>query len=293
MTGALAWDDFLTVLVIAEEGNLAAAARRIGKSDPTLLRRLNAIERRLGARLFERFRSGYIPTEAGSELLVAARRMRELSMDAERRLSGKDQRLSGRIGLTTTDALFSHVLAPALARFRAIHPLIGIDVSTSSLSLDLNLREADIALRPSTDPGDDLVGRRAGTLSQAIYVAPALAETDLEELDWIGPRADMNYPLLSEWLELSGHGDRCVVEVDTTLAMRSAAIAGLGAAVLPRYLAADDVLAGRLVAMSRPVAELEIDLWLVTHPDLRMSARVRALLDHLAKDPALRGALAF
>ena len=99
----LPWDDLRTLLAVARGGSLAAAARRLGVNHSTVFRRINALEARLGLRLFERLRSGYLPTAAGSELLESAERIETELLDVERRLAGRDLRLTGAIRLTAPD----------------------------------------------------------------------------------------------------------------------------------------------------------------------------------------------
>ncbi|WP_342774448.1 LysR family transcriptional regulator [Halomonas nitroreducens] len=95
----------MVTLAIAEAGSLAGAGRRLGLSHATVIRRLNAIERRLGVGLFERGRAGYAPTAAGEELAATAAEVEAEVLEAERRLAGRDLRLSGSLRLTTTDTL--------------------------------------------------------------------------------------------------------------------------------------------------------------------------------------------
>jgi len=275
MNTELDWTDYRVVLDIARAGSLAAARRRTGISHPTLFRRLNAIEDRLGTRLFERSRRGYALTAAGEGLVAAAVEIETLTKDAERRLARLDHRPSGRVTLTTTDALFYGLVADALKDFPGHAPEIDIEIRLSNDILDLADREADIALRPTSKPDPSLVGRRLGTIRQAVFRQASLAAA---ETPWVGPGPAMRYTRLEHWMKSEGHDARCAVRADTTLGMYAAIRAGAGRGVLPRYFADSDP---ELVCCGKDIEGLDTDLWLLIHPDLRRTARVRTLVDYL------------
>ena len=137
------WDDYRTVMAVAQAGSLSGAARRLGVSHATVFRRLGEIERRIGARLFERSRTGYAPTIAGEDVLRAAVRIEAEVLGVERRIGGQDLRPSGTVRLTTTDTLLTGLLSPMLAAFRREHPEIALEVAVSNEVFDLTRREAD------------------------------------------------------------------------------------------------------------------------------------------------------
>ncbi|ETX13703.1 LysR family transcriptional regulator [Roseivivax halodurans JCM 10272] len=281
MNNSLDWNDYRTVLRIAEAGSLSAAAKRTGSSHPTMFRRINAVEDKLGVRLFERFRTGYRLTAAGEEVAATAREIEGLTNETERRVGGRDLRPSGVVRLATTDTLLSGLLAPEIARLRHLQPEIVVEVSVSNEISDLSFREADIAIRPAAAPPEHLVGRRLGHIRQAVYASKESgtegAGQDWQARPWIGPSASMPYPLLQAWTRANGCDRSCVTRMDSVLGMQAAVRAGLGVAVLPCYLAEPDPALRRL---GGSIEDLAIDLWLLTHPDLRQTARVRAVLDY-------------
>jgi DNA-binding transcriptional LysR family regulator len=277
LNSSLDWSDYLTLLQIEQAGSLSAAARLSGVSHPTMMRRLNQIESQIGTRLFERLRQGYRPTAAGEELLDAARHIRDLTVAAERKVAGRDRRPRGRVVLTTTDTLFAGLLAPSLPAFRRAYPEILLETRVSNDVYDLARRDADIALRPAAEPEPYLVGRRLGVIRQAIYAARDLADQRLEDMQMIGPSRDMPYDALRSWLRTSGWETRCSLQLNSIMAIFHAACAGAGAAVLPSYLGEP---ARELVRRDAPIGPLDTDLWLLTHPDLQKTARVRATLEH-------------
>lgn len=282
MNSKLDWSDYQTVLRVAEAGSLSGAAHRVGASHPTMFRRINAVEEKLGVRLFERFRTGYRLTAAGEEVVATAREMEELTNETERRVSGRDLKPSGVVRVATTDTLLCGLLAPEVARFRLAEPGITLEFVISNEISDLAFREADIAIRPATAPEEHLVGRRLGRIEQAAYALRALdlGRDDRPEwatLPWIGPSPSMTYPQLHAWLRDVGCERACVCTMNSVLSMHAAVLAGIGVAVLPCYLAESD---GELQRLGPAIEELAVDLWLLTHPDLRHTARVRAVLEY-------------
>lgn len=285
MNSKLAWNDYEIILKVADAGSLSKAARLAGTSHPTIFRKLNAVEEKLGVRLFERFRTGYQPTAACEELLKTARQIAELTITTERRLSGQDLRLSGTVRVATTDSLLYGLLAPEVTRFQKQEPGIMLDISVSNEVTNLARREADIAIRPASSPNDHLFGKKLGNIRQAVYAHYSLGlenapQPQLETLPWIGPGSLMPYSQLHAWMRKKGYEEKCVCRFDSVLAMFAGVKSGLGVAVLPCYLADTEP---ELVRLADTIDDVCIDLWLLTHPDLRHTVRVRAALDHFGK----------
>jgi len=276
MKRQLAWDDLRVILAIATTGTLSGAGRRLGLSHATVFRRLGDIEARLGVELFERSRTGYTPTPAGEEVAAAARRVESEVVEVERRVAGRDLRPSGTVRATTTDALVAGLLSPVLRDFRTAHRDISLEVVISDQLFSLSKREADVAVRPSATPPETLVGRKLGTIAQAVY---GHTELDPQRAEWVGPDESMAYQALERWMREQGLDERCRYRVNSVLGMRAAVRAGTGLAVLPCYLADGDP---ELVRHGEPIAALATDLWLLTHPDLRKTARIRAFSEFVA-----------
>jgi len=284
MNNTLDWNDYRVVLQIAEAGSLSKAAKMAGSSHPTLFRKINAVEEKLGVRLFERFQTGYQPTATGEEVIAAARQIADLTTETERRVAGRDLRPSGMVRVATTDTLLFGLLAPLIEQFRQVEPDITLEVIAANEISDLSYREADIAIRPATAPDQHLVGRRLGVIRQAIYAPQGMHKKGvdsqkLETLPWIGPSRSMPYPELHSWMKESGYEQACICRMNTVLGMYSAVQSGVGVAVLPTYLAGGDQ---KLTRISEIIDPVSVDLWLLTHPDLRHTARVRAVLDFFA-----------
>ena len=281
----LTWDEMCLVHAIANVGTLSGAARVLDVSHPTAFRRLNRLEEKMEVRFFDRARDGYAATAAAEEVSALVRRLRSEILAAERRIAGRDLRPSGTLRITTTDTLLFGWLSPSLREFRIAYPEIQLELVVSNDVFSLSKREADIAVRPTEKPDETLVGRKIGTIAQAVYMAKKLAMTAdknevVDSIDWIGPDDSMTYPAFDRWLEKEGFADRCRIRVNTVHGMLSAAKAGLGLSVLPCYLGENDE---QLIRVGKEIPSMATDLWILTHPDLRKTERIRVFLDHVAE----------
>ncbi|WP_409525575.1 LysR family transcriptional regulator [Nitrincola sp. MINF-07-Sa-05] len=285
---SIRWDDLQIVLAIAKTGSLSGAGRYLRMSHATVFRRLTDMEQRLGVSLFTRTRSGYTQSLAGEDLAGVAEKIQADVMAAELRLLGQDLKLSGTIRVTTTDTLFSGLLSPLFARFREEYPHIELEVVISNQLYSLARREADIAIRPTRHPPETLIGRRVAEITQAVYGQATRWQdhprpfnvTELTDTQWIGPDIHLGDSALEAWMASDGRSDHCHFRVDTILGMQIAARQGVGVALLPCYLGDADE---QLVRLTEPVPELATELWLLTHPDLRRVARIRAFMETIAE----------
>lgn len=284
MNRSLDWNDLRLLLAVIQEGTLSGAARRLGVTHSTVFRRLGAIEKGMGVRMFERFRDGYVPTPAGETAAASAARLEDEVLALERRLSGQDLRPSGTVRITTTDTLLS-VLMRHVPAMRARYPEIKIEIGISNTMANLTRREAEIAIRPTPDPPEILVGRRVADIAHAIYGSGAYLERrdgwDVLAHEWIGLDDALAGTVIARWMHENLHGAPVSCRVDALAALREAALAGLGLALLPCYVG--DVATGLRRFTARPLAAPRSALWLLTHDDLKRTGRIRATLDFLAK----------
>jgi DNA-binding transcriptional LysR family regulator len=287
------WDGLRYVLAVGSAGTLAGAARALGVNHTTVLRRIAAFEDRAGARLFERLPTGYVPTEAGEALMAAAREIDATVTGLERRLAGQDLRLSGTVRVTTTDTLMASLLPGMLAAFHVTHPGITVEVAISNLMLNLTRRDADVAIRPADDPPPTLVGRRIAAVGFGVYAS----QTYLDRASvprkrwsahtWLVPDDSLAGTVTGRWARETLPDVSIAARADSLLALCELAAAGLGVAALPRYLG--DLSAG-LVRVGTPDIP-PTALWILTHEDLRRSARVRAVTEFMAQAFVRRRAL--
>ena len=177
----LDWDDLRFFLAVSERGSVSGAAKLLNVNHSTVLRRVASLEKRLGARLFDRLPEGYAMTAQGEELRNQLRGVSEQIVTAQTRLSGRDSGLHGAIRITTTDTLMQGLLMSCLAEFRALHSAIRMEIEVNNTFLSLTRREADIAVRPSNMIPENLVGRRVGRLRKRDLRLEELSEEKPEE----------------------------------------------------------------------------------------------------------------
>jgi DNA-binding transcriptional LysR family regulator len=292
MHNALDWDDLRLVLAIAREGTLSGAARALGVTHSTVFRRLGGIERRMGVRLFDRFRDGYAATPAGETAAKVATRVADEVLSLERQLSGQDLRPSGMVRITTTDTI-STILMSHLSALRGAHPEIRLEITISNAIANLTRREADIAIRPTPEPPETLIGRRIADIAHAIYGSGAYLSRhdgkDLHAHDWIGVDETLAETVIGRWVRQNVPDARVAFRVDALPGLRDAARAGMGLVLLPCYVG--DAVAGLRRAVQETLPEPRSALWLLTHDDLKRTARIRAVTDFLATALASERAL--
>lgn len=285
------WNDLRYALAIARQGGLAGAARELGVDHSSVYRRLGRLERELGVRLFERHRSGYRLTPAGERLADSAGRIETEAAHAERDLMGADLRAAGTVRVSTSEALALYLLPPMLADFRQKHAEIGLEIVVSNQPVDLTRRDADVAIRVTASPPEHLVGRRVGNAGYAAYASRKLlrrtgAASELSTFDWLGFDETVARFPQARWLARTVPSANIVMRFDSLCAMLRACELGAGVAVLPCFLG--DASTG-LARLEGTGADDEMSVYVLTHPDLRRSARIRACLQFFGDRIAAEG----
>lgn len=288
------WDDLRYVLALAREATLSGAADALGVTHTTVGRRLRRLEDDLSTRLFDRTPDGLSATAAGQELVETAAEMEAVLLAARGRLLGQDTRLKGPLRIATMDMLYMRHQA-AFTAFAAAHPEVVMTLVIGDGEVSLTRREADVVLRMSNAPPDYLVGRRVGTERFAVYGSAALVEA-VEAT--AGPDAPWSaYPWISwderspmgRWLEgwLATHAPDATVAVRVDMGstmLREVIASGVGVHFAS---VADGDADPRLRRIGPVLDDITRDVWLLTMPELRGNARVRAFMDHMA--PRLQG----
>jgi len=280
------WSDLRFFLEVARTGTLASAARKLGVDNTTVGRRLSALERDLGAKLFARTPDGLALTVAGEAMRAAGAEMEQAVLRGEQRALGADRKPSGVVRIATTEMLGDAVVVPAVRVLHQRHPQIRVELATSSRRFDLARREADVALRFVRPEGGELVARRAGTVAFAAYASKQyLAAHGKPERGsgFSGHDVVVYDAAIRYWRrgQLGGEplGDvRVVLRTNSTRMLLQAVRQGLGIGPLPCLLAREDRSLERVPQGAPP--ELD-ELWLVVHADLQRTARVRALIELL------------
>ena len=276
------WDNLRYVLMVANKGSIAAAARELKVNRSTVLRRIDTFQQNLNCRIFDRGDSGYVLTPEAEKMIDAAREVESTLFDMQRQIAGHELTLEGEVRVTTTDTFLLSLLGPHLASFQQTHPHIVVEILVTNHILDLHRRDADVAVRPTRQPEQGLVGRRLCDVEFGVYATPRL----LRQLDrdnpfgarWIGFVDSLLQTPIGAWFSTMVDAGNVCLRCDSFVAVRSAAEAGIGFALLPRLLG--DTSA-RLTEIAADTAELTIGLWALAHPDLARSARVHAFIEHL------------
>jgi len=284
ITQALEWNDLHLVLAVCREGTLSGAARLLDVNHSTVFRRIGAIEQKLGVRLFERLTTGYMMTEAAEAIFESSERIENEVLGLSRKLIGRDLRLSGVLRVAVPDALLMKVLMPHLGLFSQRYPEIQLELVISNNYLNLTKREADIAVRVTQSPPETVLGRRVCAMMTTLYGSTEYlarhSDEAIENHRWLMPDENLAHLPISKWLERKYPKATVVLRCNTLLGLYEAVVQSLGVASLPCFLADPDAKLNRILP---PPDDLTSELWLLTHPDLRRTARVRALMDFLVE----------
>lgn len=282
----LAWDDFRLIKAVADAKGLPSAAAAMGVNHSTVFRRLKQIEEQLGTLLFERHRTGYALTPAGEEMVALANRLDEEITAVGRKLAGREPAPSGELRVTTPDSLLIHLLMPMLATFRARYPEVRLDIVLSNQPLNLSKRDADVAVRATDNPPENLVGRRVARIAWALYGRAAdfpepgaVSPERLDQCNWVSLGDSLGALKTVKFVQENVPPEKVAYKINSVLGLAEAVEGGIGIGHLP-CLIGDARPA--LVRLAPPNDDYAADLWLLTHPDLRHSPRVRAFLDFIA-----------
>lgn len=279
------WDDLRLILAVAENRSLAGAARALHVNHTTVLRRINSFEKEHALRLFDRRPSGYTITETAEELLSTARAIKGVVSELELKLMGKDLRLEGVLRITTCDTLMASLLPQVLSKFNKIHPKIYLEVTTASFVSDLSQRHADVAIRTGDSPTDTLIGQHVANVGFALYAAKGFSANNAivdptQYGMWLAPDVTLSGLGISKWLRTTIPEAAIIFKADSLVTLKQAALSGLGIVPLPCYLG--DSTPGLERVPHEGLCSLKTGLWVLTHADLRHTARVSAFTSFAA-----------
>ena len=274
------WDDARFFLALARRGSLRRAGLELGVDQATVGRRVGLFEQQLGAKLFIRTPRHYRLSPLGETLLPQAQAMAQAALAMDRAASQGE--LEGEICIATTDTLAQGFVLPAFSLLRQRHPGIRLKLLTAVSVSDIPNQEADLAIRSLRPEQGDLVVKRLATIKMGLYASPdylarrgtprsgqALQQHDL----LLFPRE----LVARHWLSLCGeplHEPNVVLQSNAQLVLMGAARQGLGIALLSTFLAEEDPGLVRLL----PDQHDPIDIWMVLHPDVQKTGRMRALV---------------
>jgi DNA-binding transcriptional LysR family regulator len=284
------WNRARAFLVTAEEGSLAAAARSLGMTQPTLGRQVAALEREIGVDLFTRRGRGLELTPNGIKLLAHVRLMGDAASRFSLSASGKSEFIEGNVCITASELLSAFVLPPMIQTLRDMEPGIEIEITATNEERDLNRREADIAIRNFRPTQPELITRKLGSVRGHLYAAKSYLQqlgnpqsmAELNKASYIDTEkpgrllallnaqgfklSQQNFPVIS-----NSH----IVQWE---------LVKLGAAITATVedIGDNEPLVERLVVPG--LSPIEMDLWIVTHNELRTSRRIRRVFDFLVSE---------
>jgi len=286
----LSASDLEVVLALARTGTLALAGERLGQDPSTVFRAAQRIERGLGQKLFERSRSGYLPTEQAQVLASHAEQM-EAQLEAARSVAQlRPEQVTGSVRITTTDTILHGLVAPALKALHATHPMLSYELHAGNELASLTRRDADIAVRATKRPPQHLVGKHVGPIRVALYAAKETGmrrfdEAQLGKVNWIAPDDALPEHPSVIWRKKHFPKVSPTYRVNSILTVMELVALGLGVGLLPMFLARERT---DLRALTAELDECQSELWVLTHTESRHLRRVSAVYGHLVQHMVLK-----
>ncbi len=290
------WDDLKFFLAVSRKGSIRAAAKELGVNHATVSRRINNFEASLNQRLFERTASGYMRTEVGEEIFEEARHLEERLNRVACKVAAKDKALTGDIRVTLPDLLAQEFLMEDFAIFAKLYPDINLEIIDSIRSFNLINREADVAFRLCDEAPEHLVGRKLGSMFRAGYIHKRFQHKIenpkwLAQQNWIGWSDKMPRPIGVIAEQYAIRHSRHFIE--SAALQHASCKEGMGISLLPCFVGDKDP---DLIRVPPYVAENRIDLWILSHPDMRKNPKIKTFVRFmteriLEKRPLIEGEL--
>lgn len=269
------WDDLRFFLALAREGTVSGAGRALNVKHTTVARRIAALEEQLGSRLFDRLPSGYAMTQVAENLYPHALAMEETAQAAGREVFGMDTQLRGILKLTASFDVFTRLVTPKLHLFTEQYPNIDLELSSSTSLADLASRQADIALRLSPKPPEYLIGREVLPLRHGVYASESYLNTQRATDKLVLWQHEQAMP---EWVADHYKNAKVALRANEIMTMVDAVKNNLGLARLPCYVADAEPSLRRIDV---PLTPSTWGVWVLSHVDLRATARVRVCREFL------------
>ena len=276
------WDDLKYALAVSRKGSFSGAADLLNVTHTTVSRRVRALEERLGLKLFLLTNVGFVPTAAGLELLETAKKMEDQLQNLERRITGNEMQLRGNLSISTVDFVYE-IFKNQFAKFITAHPNLEVSLSMTNTPVSLTHLEADIALRITNKPPENLFGRKILDLEYAVYASQELVDNigldaPYKDYPWVHHTEHMQSVWMDLWLKKNAPGAPIALRVDSAVTARQAVESGLGVHFLPSAYTEN---ASNLVRIGLEAGK--VSLWFLTHPDLKNNGRVNAFSDFMFK----------
>ncbi len=286
------WDEIRTAYQVARIGTVSGAAEVLGVHHATVIRHIDALEKRLGSKLFQRHARGYTPTEAGTELLKVAQTTEEQFSQLISRIKGHGESVSGELVVTSINGI-SGLLTPVFAAFQQAHPAVTIRFISDMRVFRLDYGEAHVAIRAGGTPQEPdnvvlpLVRIRTALFASETYIqghGRPTGPADFGQHRFIGSEINANRAPFYRWMETNLPPEAICYRASDPTALLDAVRAGIGIGFLNSLAGRDDPT---LIEVMPPQPEWDSQLWIVTHVDLHRSLKVQsflAILKAQAKD---------
>ncbi len=282
------WDEIRTAYQVARLGTVSGAAEVLGVHHATVIRHIDALERRLGAKLFQRHARGYTATEAGRDLLSVAQATEEQFSQLASRIKGQGETVSGELVVTSISGVAS-LLTPVLASFQAAHPGLVVRFLTDMRLFRLDYGEAHVAIRAGSLPEEpDNVVQPLLQIRTGLYAAKSYVDAhglpsgpqDFNTHLFVGADSDLARAPFHRWLRQTVSEDRITYRATESASLEAAVINGAGIGFMSAYVAADRE---DMIEVMPPQPDWDSPLWIVTHVDLHRTLKVQSFLAHLKK----------
>lgn len=279
MPKPLDWNDLKVLVAVAEQRNLKKAAEELGVNPSTVWRKIQALERQLGSQLLAGDRGGYQVTENGESVIEHARKMSAHADAIQHHACATHLEIRGLIRITAPGNLAWEVLPPLLHQFRQLHPDVTFELTEDAALVDVGKQEADIALRGSREAPDNTIAHYLTPVRWGVFGAKSLTGEEPLTVEALVQLPIIGYTRLenpgTRWLGRYARQAYMPVRCNSLSAAYQCAVTGMGLAVLPENHQ------GALQGVYYLPQEYDSSLWLLTHPEMRNAARIRAFWDFL------------
>ncbi|TXI01819.1 MAG: LysR family transcriptional regulator [Pseudorhodobacter sp.] len=285
------WDEIRTAFQVARLGTVSGAADVLGVHHATVIRHIDALEKRLGAKLFQRHARGYTPTEAGRDLLSVAQTTEEQFGQLASRIKGQGETVTGELVVTSITGI-ADLMTPVFAAYMADYPTVKVRFLTDMRVFRLDYGEAHVAIRAGAAPQEpDNVVQSLMTMQNGLYAAKdyvekhglPTTEADLAQHKFIGPESPESRAPFYRWLREKVPPEAISFRITEPAANLEALKAGLGLGFYTTHFGKQNP---DLIQIMPPRPEWAAPLWIVTHVDLHRTLKVQSFLAHLKRAAA-------
>ncbi|MEX0285967.1 MAG: LysR family transcriptional regulator [Paracoccaceae bacterium] len=267
------WDDLRYILAVADQGSVSGAARQLGVTHATVLRRVSAFEAEQGGAVFDKHATGYRVRQDRQRVIEAAREVAAAVGTVDRLMHGVRAPVGGVVRISSTDTFCRYILPGLVETVRRTAPELQLELLSSNEHLDLGQMQADISVRPTMSLPDDMTGDIVANLTFGAFDTPDTGDI------WLGLTGRLAYSQPAKWMERAVPKAQISASSDSFLALAELARLGLGIALLPTFLG--NATPG-LRKRADLTPEMSVPVWTATHVDLAESPRIRLARQHVA-----------